>query len=433
MIQLINSFFDLAKLESGDKELELSKIDISECVKRCVLSFADILETSGMEIDIVIPEQELYIIGNEEALSRIMNNLILNAIKYGSDGNYLGVALGKKDNYIKIQVKDHGKGIEKRHQREVLKGEIYGFLGKNGAGESAIMKIIMNFVQPSAGRVIIQGKENTRNDYEYLKRIGSIIEEPIFYEGLTARENLQLHCNYMGYPNLGEFPNVLNLLKLSDVEPKTVRQYSVGMKQRLAIARAIITKPELLILDEPINGLDPTGIKEVSMDTIHKFQGDYIELCEDDIKRAATCLDWRNVIHNYKMVDSNTMRIYGPNVSRNNVMSALLEENINIDSFSSVVLSRLTIDEYKKKTIQLMYSYSIPRKIVMIAKLTIVYLFTVLTIVSGGIIIIPIMGLFCQATNSLPDNLTIGLFVSELPELIGGAISVIIVLTTLAG
>jgi len=156
-----------------------------------------------------------------------------------------------------------GKEVVSAVNMNVKKGEIYGFLGPNGAGKTTVMKMLTNLTKPTSGDVEIFGERLTDRSYELLKRMGTIIEYPIFYEKLTARETLELHCEYMGYYNKQEIAHVLNLVKLTNTEEKRVKDFSLGMKQRLGIARAIITKPELLILDEPINGLDPIGIKEL--------------------------------------------------------------------------------------------------------------------------------------------------------------------------
>ncbi|WP_397536528.1 ABC transporter ATP-binding protein [Rummeliibacillus pycnus] len=142
-------------------------------------------------------------------------------------------------------------------------GEIYGFLGPNGAGKTTIMKMLLNLIKPTSGEIKIQNQSIIATSYEYLKGIGSLIEYPIFYEELTAYKNLQMHCSYMGYKDMNHIKKVLDIVGLQQSKKKKVQEFSLGMRQRLAIARAIVTKPKILILDEPINGLDPIGIKEV--------------------------------------------------------------------------------------------------------------------------------------------------------------------------
>lgn len=145
----------------------------------------------------------------------------------------------------------------------IPKGAIYGFVGPNGAGKSTVMKMILNLIRPEAGEVHLFGEKVTDSSCEIFKRVGSIIENPYFYEKMTARQNLELHCEYMGFPNKERIDEVLQMTDLQNTEGKQIRHYSLGMKQRLAIARAILARPEFLILDEPINALDPEGIREM--------------------------------------------------------------------------------------------------------------------------------------------------------------------------
>ena len=145
----------------------------------------------------------------------------------------------------------------------VEKGEIYGFLGPNGAGKTTVMKMITNLWKPTKGTVELFGKTLETTSYEALKRMGSIIEFPTFYEHMSGKDNLQLHCEYMGYYNKGSIDEVLEMLNLREAANKPVKSYSLGMKQRLGIARAILCKPELVVLDEPTNGLDPAGMKQL--------------------------------------------------------------------------------------------------------------------------------------------------------------------------
>ncbi len=144
----------------------------------------------------------------------------------------------------------------------VEKGTIYGFLGKNGAGKTTVFKILLGLLQPSAGEATVLGMDSVKQNLEILKRTGSLIETPIFYEHLSATENLQIHLDYMGIAN-SDIIGTLEMVGLPKVGTQPVSTFSLGMRQRLAIARALVHKPEVLILDEPVNGLDPVGIKEI--------------------------------------------------------------------------------------------------------------------------------------------------------------------------
>ena len=145
----------------------------------------------------------------------------------------------------------------------VEKGKIYGLLGKNGAGKTTTMCMLLNLTCPSSGEVYLFGKDPRRNPSEVYSKIGSIIETPGFYENLTAYENLKIISKLRGNYNPSTIKSVLEMVNLGDAKSKKYKDFSLGMKQRLGIASAIMHSPELLILDEPINGLDPFGIKEI--------------------------------------------------------------------------------------------------------------------------------------------------------------------------
>ena len=145
----------------------------------------------------------------------------------------------------------------------VKQGHIYGLLGRNGAGKTTTMKMLLGLTKPTSGTVRIFGKNIIEQKSEILPRIGSLIESPGFYPNLTGTENLQIFAKLRGIPNRNAVKNTLEILELPYRDKKLYSQYSLGMKQRLAIALAIMHDPELLILDEPINGLDPIGISEV--------------------------------------------------------------------------------------------------------------------------------------------------------------------------
>ena len=258
----------------------------------------------------------------------------------------------------------------------VKKGEIYGFVGPNGAGKSTLMKMLLSLVQADAGEIVIFGNKVIQNDFEMLKRIGSIIENPYFYEKLTARENLDLHCEYMGYHNKNHIMEVLKCVGLLKDADKKTSQYSLGMKQRLAIARSILTKPELLILDEPINALDPEGIremrelfrklntdygttifisshilseveqiadtigiiqngklmKEISMSDVHKYQTDYVEVEVDHIELAGYILEKEVGIQDFKIISENRIEIYDLRKAVKEISAILVQNGIGINS-----------------------------------------------------------------------------------------------------
>ena len=145
----------------------------------------------------------------------------------------------------------------------VEKGKIYGLLGKNGAGKTTTMCMLLNLTYPSSGDILLFGKNPKRYPKEVYSKIGSIIETPGFYENLTAYENLKIIAKLRGRYNPNNIKLVLEMVNLDGETSKKFKDFSVCMKQRLGIAAAIMHSPELLILDEPINGLDPFGIKEI--------------------------------------------------------------------------------------------------------------------------------------------------------------------------
>jgi len=145
----------------------------------------------------------------------------------------------------------------------VKQGRIYGLLGRNGAGKTTTMKLLLNLITPSSGEIRIFGKNSKDDANKILLRIGSLIESPGFYPNLTGTENLKIFALLKGTPTRNAVQSALEIVGLPYHDKKLFSQYSLGMKQRLAIALAIMHDPELLILDEPINGLDPIGIAEM--------------------------------------------------------------------------------------------------------------------------------------------------------------------------
>lgn len=160
------------------------------------------------------------------------------------------------------------KGLTKKYKKQVVlkdvsiqveKGSVYGLLGPNGAGKSTLLKIITRAVPKSSGEVLF---DNHLLSTEDVKKIGAIIEQPAIYPNLTARENLEVMTTLLAIDKK-RIDEVLKIVSLEDSGKKIVKEFSLGMKQRLGIAMALINRPSLLILDEPTNGLDPLGIQEL--------------------------------------------------------------------------------------------------------------------------------------------------------------------------
>lgn len=146
---------------------------------------------------------------------------------------------------------------------KIKKGSIYGFIGQNGAGKSTLIRVITGLAYPNTGTFELFGKSNERDIIEARKRIGTIIEGPALYPQMTAKENLEAHRLLKGIPGKECIGKTLKLVGLQDTGKKKAKNFSLGMKQRLGLAIALLGDPEFLILDEPINGLDPMGVVEI--------------------------------------------------------------------------------------------------------------------------------------------------------------------------
>ena len=280
-----------------------------------------------------------------------------------------------------------GKTIVKDVALHIQKGEIYGFLGPNGAGKTTVMKMVTNLWKPTEGTVEIFGETLTPQSYEVLKRMGSIIEFPTFYDHMSGYENLKLHAEYMGYYEHGGIENAIGLLGLSEAAGKLVRNYSLGMKERLGIARAILCKPEFLILDEPTNGLDPAGMKqvrellrmlcteygitvmvsshilseiesiadtvgvinhgvmmkEISMKEIEQMNLAYTELSVLNQERAAYVLSEKLGITNFKIVEDGQIRIYDSRVSTQELSGVMAKNGVQVTALG---VKAETLEDY---------------------------------------------------------------------------------------
>lgn len=155
-----------------------------------------------------------------------------------------------------------GKEVLRGCNLTVQSGTIYGLLGANGAGKTTMFKLITGLLSPTAGNVKVQGETLSIDKKDFLRKMGILIETPVFYNHLSARENLEIHLSYMEH-SFEKIGQVLEMVGLGDTGKQPVSKFSLGMKQRLAIGRAISHSPQILILDEPINGLDPMGIRQI--------------------------------------------------------------------------------------------------------------------------------------------------------------------------
>lgn len=144
----------------------------------------------------------------------------------------------------------------------IERGQIYGYLGPNGAGKTTSIRILLGLLQAGSGEIKIFGNKLEDNRNEIMKNIGALVEDPSFYYHISGRENLKIFCNYRNI-NHSRIDEVLQIVNLSSAGKKAVKKYSTGMKQRLGIALALLPDPELIILDEPTNGLDPKGMVEI--------------------------------------------------------------------------------------------------------------------------------------------------------------------------
>jgi bacitracin transport system ATP-binding protein len=256
----------------------------------------------------------------------------------------------------------------------VKKGRIYGLIGRNGAGKTTIMKMILGLTSITSGEIRIFGDDLQGNQNTIYPRIGSIIETPGFYSNLTGTENLQVFARLRGEINPHSIEQALHVVGLPYNDKKTFSSYSLGMKQRLGIANAILNDPELLILDEPTNGLDPIGISEIriflkklckeqgktiiisshilseialmaddigiihngvlieecTMEEFHKRTEQYLSIQVIDVPKAVHILESKLYIHNFSIEDNNYIRIYDLNHKISIINEVLVKEQIEI-------------------------------------------------------------------------------------------------------
>lgn len=256
----------------------------------------------------------------------------------------------------------------------IKQGDIYGFLGENGAGKTTTIRMIVGLMKRTHGEIELFSEKFTSKNRKLLQRIGSMIEYPGFYPNLTAGENLEIHRRMIGVHDKGAIMDALKITGLYDVKNKKVKEFSLGMKQRLGISRAILHHPEFLILDEPTNGLDPAGIKEIrnlilelnktqgitflisthilseiqqmatkigiinkgtlleeiSYKELQKRNRHYINLKVDNDKKAAFILENNLKIKDYEVWEKGNIRIYEGLENIGKVNKALVSSSIEV-------------------------------------------------------------------------------------------------------
>lgn len=266
----------------------------------------------------------------------------------------------------------------------INKGEIYGIVGKNGAGKSTLLKLISGITFPTSGDMEIFGETNL---YSQRKRMSSIVENPTLFGELSAKENLEYFRIQRGIPDKGIVYKVLDEVGLGEVGKKQVKKFSVGMKQRLALALSLMSNPEVLILDEPTSGIDPSGIvqirrllqnlnkekgvtiiisshilselanlatkvaiidkgeikEELSLEELYEKSSSFIELKTSSVEKTTTILENIFEIKDYEIKPDSTIMIYDKVDNIELIVKKLVEENIDI---YKVLKEHKTLEEY---------------------------------------------------------------------------------------
>lgn len=278
-----------------------------------------------------------------------------------------------------------------RADMTVYGGDIYGLIGRNGAGKTTIMKIVTGLTEKSDGEFEIFSKNGDSAQYEK-RRIGCLIENPAFFGSLTAYQNLKYYALQKGIADSKQIDEALALVNLSEVKNKKFRKFSLGMKQRLGIALAVMDNPDLIILDEPINGLDPIGISELR-DTFKKLSRErgvtliisshilselymvanrflFIEkgrvlkeitkeeldlecmrcyvVKTDDVKRAAAVIEQQLGITNYKVIDNEELRIYDEKIDSSELNKTLIQNGVSV---TGIFETGISLEDYFKSLV----------------------------------------------------------------------------------
>ena len=260
----------------------------------------------------------------------------------------------------------------------IKKGEIYGFIGQNGAGKTTLIRLITGLIHKSGGEIELLGASGENELNKARTKVGSLIETPSFYTNMTARENLEVSRLVRNIPGKKCIDEVLELVGLKDVEKKKVKNFSLGMRQRLGIANALMGNPKLLILDEPINGLDPMGIveirellkkinkekdmtilisshilselselattygiisngkliEEITAEELAEKCRQYIDLKVDDTSRAVTLLERELGISDYEVLEDKKIKVFSNLENIGEVNSILSKSGVIVQSIS---------------------------------------------------------------------------------------------------
>jgi ABC-2 type transport system ATP-binding protein len=193
---------------------------------------------------------------------------------------------------------------------KIKKGDIYGFIGRNGAGKTTMIKMITGLVTPTKGEIELFSHKSEKNINAGLPRIGSIIEHPALYPDFTAYENMELRGKLLGIPDKKVIDSILKTVELSDGGKKKVKNFSLGMRQRLGLALALLGNPDFLILDEPINGLDPEGIADMRklLKRLNEEQGITILISSHILGELSKLATRYGVINNGTLVEEFTAK-----------------------------------------------------------------------------------------------------------------------------
>lgn len=274
----------------------------------------------------------------------------------------------------------------------IHRGDIYGLIGRNGAGKTTILKTIVQLIRQNSGQIVLFGETSGSQYIKQLKRTGSVIETPVANAELTARQNLTYYCKIKGIVDKNAVTEALEFVGLTDTGKKKFKNFSLGMKQKLGLAIALLNKPDFLILDEPINGLDPIAIadfrklliklnqtqqmtilisshileelyqmatrfgiinrgvliKEITKEEFEQQSREYIRLEVDQPDVAATVLNQIG-IENFKVVDKNTIHIYDLRRSNSDIVNNMSVAQVKIET---IIKEHINLENYFKNIVE---------------------------------------------------------------------------------